>query len=135
MKPYLRITVETLLRQGRGQREIERLTGVDRKTIRRLERTVREGAEAKSPGVATGSGSSDCGAEAGENPPPRPPAQPPKQARSARSGYRRVNRDTPPHRGRLVHGRITTPDQGGKLVRRKAAAHRIVSFRCACVRV
>ena len=88
MKPYLRITVETLLRQGRGQREIERLTGVDRKTIRRLERTVREGAEAKSPGVATGSGSSDCGAEAGENPPPRPPAQPPKQARSACEGHR-----------------------------------------------
>ncbi|MDB6011761.1 MAG: hypothetical protein JWL65_4011 [Gammaproteobacteria bacterium] len=27
--------VQTLLRQGRSQREIERLTGVDRKTIRR----------------------------------------------------------------------------------------------------
>ena len=53
MKQHLRITVETLLRQGRGQREIERLTGVDRKTIRRLERAASEGVGAKSPGVAT----------------------------------------------------------------------------------
>ena len=30
----LRITVQTLLRQGRSQREIERLTEVDRKTLR-----------------------------------------------------------------------------------------------------
>ena len=88
MKQHLRITVETLLRQGRGQREIERLTGVDRKTIRRLERIVREGAQAKSPRVATGSGSTDSGAEAGENLPPRPPARPPKQARSACEGQR-----------------------------------------------
>ena len=88
MKQHLRITVETLLRQGRGQREIERLTGVDRKTIRRLERAPRAGAGANSPGVATGSGSTDSGAEAGENPPPRPPARPPKQARSACEAHR-----------------------------------------------
>ncbi len=57
LKPHLRITVETLLRKGRSQREIERLTGVDRKTIRRYERGATEGVEsaatANSPGVAT----------------------------------------------------------------------------------
>ena len=45
----MRITVQTLLKNGTSQREIERVTGVDRKTIRRYAR------EAKSPGVATGS--------------------------------------------------------------------------------
>ena len=70
LKSHLRITVETLLRQGRGQREIERLTGVDRKTIRRLDRASSEGTGANSPGVAIGSGGSNPGAEAGENPCP-----------------------------------------------------------------
>ena len=88
MKLHLPITVETLLRQGRGQREIERLTGVDRKTIRRLDRAASEGAGAKSPEVATGCDGADCGTEADENPPPRPPARPPKQARSACEGHR-----------------------------------------------
>jgi len=41
LKPNLRITVETLLRKGRSQREIERQTGVDRKTIRRWPATIR----------------------------------------------------------------------------------------------
>ena len=49
MKSHLRVTIRTLLQGGASQREIERVTGVDRKTIRRYER------EAKSPGVATGS--------------------------------------------------------------------------------
>lgn len=62
LKAHLRITIATLRRGGASQREIERLTGVDRKTIRRLER------EANSPGVATGS--EDL---AGQIPPPRPP--------------------------------------------------------------
>lgn len=63
MKAHLRITIETLLANGASQREIERRTGVDRKTIRRY------ATGAKSSGVATGSG------EAGEQtPPPRPPA-------------------------------------------------------------
>ena len=35
LKPHLRITIETLLKNGTSQREIERRTGVDRKTIRR----------------------------------------------------------------------------------------------------
>jgi transposase len=62
LKAHLRITLQTLLQQGVSQREIERVTGIDRKTIRRY-------AAATSPGVATGS-------EGGiaETPPPRPPA-------------------------------------------------------------
>lgn len=62
LKPELLTTIRTLLAQGATQREIERFTGVDRKTIRRYQR-------ANSSGVATG-------AEAGDEqiPPPRPPA-------------------------------------------------------------
>jgi len=63
LKLHLRIAIETLLRGGASQREIERRIGVDRKTIRRVAR------EANSPGVATGS---DGVAE--QIPPPRPPA-------------------------------------------------------------
>ena len=62
MKPHLRTTVQTLLDRGESQREIERRTGVDRKTIRRLART------AKSPTPATG----PEGQEA-QSPPPWPP--------------------------------------------------------------
>ena len=85
MKPHLRITIETLLQRGTAQREIERRTGVDRKTIRRYQRL------ANSPGVATGAESAD-----GQTPPPRPPAPAP--------GYGQGNpRVTPsacaPHRG------------------------------------
>jgi len=87
LKPHLRITVETLLRKGRSQREIERLTGVDRKTIRRYARGTAQGMEtamtANSPGVATGSDGRERGLWGAEIPPPRPPARPPKQARSA----------------------------------------------------
>ncbi|MCA3069205.1 MAG: IS21 family transposase [Rhodocyclaceae bacterium] len=64
MKPHLRITVQTLLSTDTPQREIERRTGVDRKTIRSHARAM-----ANSPGVATGF--SESGAQI---PPPRPPA-------------------------------------------------------------
>jgi transposase len=64
LKPHLRITVQTLLSTDTPQREIERRTGVDRKTIRRYARAM-----ANSPGVATGF--SEAGAQI---PPPRPPA-------------------------------------------------------------
>jgi transposase len=64
LKAHLRITIETLLRNGASHREIKRRTGVDRKTIRRY-----AAAWANSPGVATGSASG-----ADQNPPPRPPA-------------------------------------------------------------
>ena len=64
LKSHLRISMETLLARGATQREIERFTGVDRKTIRRYQRLW-----ANSPGVATGS------QPAGKQiPPPRPPA-------------------------------------------------------------
>ncbi len=63
LKSYLRITIDTLLKSRTAHREIERRTGVDRKTIRRYARA------ANSPGVATGSE----GVE-GQTPPPRPPA-------------------------------------------------------------
>ena len=63
MKQHLRITVQTLLAKGASQREIERRTGVDRKTIRRY------AGAANSPGVATGST-----VEPDQSPPPRPPA-------------------------------------------------------------
>jgi transposase len=64
LKPHLRTTIETLLASGTSQHEIERRTGVARKTIRRYHRAL----AANSPGVATGSEPS-----AGQTPPPRPP--------------------------------------------------------------
>ena len=63
LKSHLRITIETLLSSGVPQCEIERRTGVDRKTIRRYAR------RANAPGVATGSAG-----DIDQNPPPRPPA-------------------------------------------------------------
>ena len=63
LKLHLRIAIETLLRGGASHREIERRTGVDRKTIRGMAR------RANSPGVATGSEGT-----VGQIPPPRPPA-------------------------------------------------------------
>jgi transposase len=77
-----------LLRQGRSQREIERLTGVDRKTIRRVGREGQEESKAISPGVATGSDGRESGVFEGETPPPRPPAPVPKEARSACEEHR-----------------------------------------------
>jgi len=79
LKPHLRITVHTLLAAGRSQREIERLTGVDRKTIRRL---------ANSPTLATGSGGRESEVLGSQIPPPRPPGSPPKLARSACEAHR-----------------------------------------------
>ncbi|MHC2388672.1 transposase [Bradyrhizobium liaoningense] len=69
LKRHLQSTVLTLLDRNTSQLEIHRLTGVDRKTIRRYQ-ALRAGAEANSPGeVTTGSVSAD-----GQIPPPRPPA-------------------------------------------------------------
>lgn len=65
LKAHLRITIDTLHRNGTPHREIQRRTGVDRKTIRRYARQT----EANSPGVATGSGENGD-----QTPPPRPPA-------------------------------------------------------------
>lgn len=94
LKPHLRITIQTLLRSGTSQHEIERLTGVDRKTIRRYQRQI-EAPAPNSPRVATGFAAEEIASSAVETPPPRPPAasvqstaavqppRPPKQARSA----------------------------------------------------
>ena len=67
LKSHLRITLQTLLQNGASQREIERVTGVDRKTIRRY------AAMSKSPGVATDFPAGKF-ADGPQNPPPRPPA-------------------------------------------------------------
>lgn len=54
LKPHLQTTIWTLLSAGASQREIERVTGIDRKTIRGYQQ--RFAAEpANSPGVSTGS--------------------------------------------------------------------------------
>ena len=57
LKAHLRITIATLLASGTSQREIEKRTGVDRKTIRRYARV------ANSPGaihVGGMRGGADC---------------------------------------------------------------------------
>jgi transposase len=93
LKPHLRVTIQTLLRNRASQHEIQRLTGVDRKTIRRYQRQL-GGPEANSPGVATGSIPQKTASSAVENPPPWPPAAPvqstrsPKEARSACETHR-----------------------------------------------
>lgn len=51
LKPHKRTTIFTLLGLGKGQREIERITGIDRKTIRSYQRLY-EAQRANSPGVA-----------------------------------------------------------------------------------
>jgi len=75
LKSHLRITIATLLGRGASQYEIQRRTGVDRKTIRGY-------ARANSP-MATGSD-----AAADQIPPPRPPAPLPKEVRSACEAHR-----------------------------------------------
>jgi len=88
LKPDLQATIKTLLSKGLSQREIERKTGIDRKTIRRYAQSFDlmaspESEPAKSPtepGVATGSLDA-----ASQNPPPRPPGQAPELSRQARS--------------------------------------------------
>ena len=54
MKPNQRATVYTLLERGSTQREIARITGVDRKTVRSYQRRW-QAEPSNSPGVATGS--------------------------------------------------------------------------------
>jgi transposase len=65
LKPHLQTTLRTLLEAHASQREIERVTGIDRKTIRAYARRFAEEAAANSPGVATDPGT--------QIPPPRPP--------------------------------------------------------------
>jgi transposase len=76
LKPNKRITVVTLLAKGSSQRAIARLTGVDRKTIRSIARSL-AGPEPNSPTLATGVATDSPRVATGpmvEIPPPRPPA-------------------------------------------------------------
>jgi transposase len=70
LKPHLQTTIATLLASNTSHRQIERVTGIDRKTIRTYAKRIEE-LMANSPGVATGTpdGAPD------QIPPPRPPAQ------------------------------------------------------------
>jgi transposase len=94
LKPNLKATVETLLEKGISQREINRKTGIDRKTIRKFDRLYHlippeDNDHSTSPtgeGVATGPW-----VQLGQNTPPRPPALEenlPKHARSACEPHR-----------------------------------------------
>ncbi len=64
LKPHLQTTIWTLLERGTTQREIHRITGIDRKTIRVYHQRL-AAKRANSPGVATGPGE--------QTPPPWPP--------------------------------------------------------------
>lgn len=68
LKPHLQTTLSTLLGAGKSHRQIERVTGIDRKTIRAYHQRL-AGGPSNSPGVATGSAS--------QTPPPWPPARHP----------------------------------------------------------
>lgn len=72
MKPHLQTTIWTLLESGTSQREIERVTGIDRKTIRAYQKRFSTAAPPTSPGVATDSPAAATG-PAPQIPPPRPP--------------------------------------------------------------
>jgi transposase len=69
LKPHLQTTVWTLLKSGASQREIERVTGISRHTIRSWQLRF-AGDASNCPGVATDSG--------GQTAPPRPPTGPPE---------------------------------------------------------
>ncbi len=94
LKPHLKATIRTLLAKGISHRQINRTTGIDRKTIRKYDRldglpASQEDFAPKSPsGQEVATGLED---ESGQNPPPRPPAPEkklPKHARSACEPHR-----------------------------------------------
>jgi len=66
LKPHLQTTITTLLATNTSHRQIERVTGIDRKTIRTYAKRI-EALKANSSGVATGTPD--------QIPPPRPPTQ------------------------------------------------------------
>ena len=70
LKPHLQTTITTLLEAGNSHRQIERVTGIDRKTIRTYAKRIEE-LKANSCGVATGTPEPTPD----QIPPPRPPAQ------------------------------------------------------------
>ena len=70
LKPHLQTTILTLLEAGTSHRQIERVTGIDRKTIRTYAKRIEE-LKPNSSGVATGTPEHTPD----QIPPPRPPAQ------------------------------------------------------------
>jgi len=70
LKPHLQTTITTLLATNTSHRQIERVSGIDRKTIRTYAKRIEE-LKANSPGVATGTPDDTPD----QIPPPRPPAQ------------------------------------------------------------
>ncbi len=72
LKPHLQSTVFTLLERNKSQRQIQRLAGIDRKTIRRYQAIFEseKSASANSSMVTTGSATFVTQTP----PPPRPPA-------------------------------------------------------------
>ena len=78
LKQHRQATVFTLLAAGKGQREVARITGINRKTVRAYQRQFAAGGS-NYPGMATGS--------VIQNTPPRPPA-PSKASTSACEPYR-----------------------------------------------
>jgi len=95
LKLHLQATVFTLLERNKGQREIQRLTGIDRKTIRKYEqlyRTQQAAEDSNSPTPATGS---DAGSS--QIPPPWPPA-PVVCAEPGRPVPRHARSQCEPHR-------------------------------------
>lgn len=72
LKPNEKTTIQTLLARGADQREIARVTGIDRRTIRKYQAAMEP---ANSPRVATGSPPAKQAAALSQNPPRRPPAQ------------------------------------------------------------
>jgi len=79
LKPHLQTTISTLLGTGTSQREIERITGIDRKTIRAYQQRFAT-EQPNSSGVATGLQLQTQTQTQTQTPPPRPPAPPPKTA-------------------------------------------------------
>ena len=59
LKPHLQTTIRTLLEAGATQREIERVTGISRHTIRTWPKRFAEEVGANCSAVATGSGVHD----------------------------------------------------------------------------
>ncbi len=69
MKPHLQTTIWTLLKANASKREIERVTGIFRHTIRAYQQRFATEQRANCPGVATGSAPT-----VRQIAPPRPPA-------------------------------------------------------------
>ncbi|OTP79020.1 Mobile element protein [Caballeronia sordidicola] len=72
MKPHLQSTVFTLLERNKSQRQIQRLTGIDRKTIRRYQAMFESETSGSTSSSMVTTGSETVGTQT--PPPPRPPA-------------------------------------------------------------